>query len=382
MSAPQPSAQPLSSAERERYSRHLLLPELGAAGQERLRDASVLCVGSGGLGAPLLLYLAAAGVGQIGIVDADVVEESNLQRQVIHSTEWIGSSKARSACARIQSLNPQCQVDVHETMLSINNAESLISRYDVVCDGTDNFPSRYLINDACVLLGKPLIYGSVQRFDGQASVFNLTPESPNYRDLLPEPPPPGTVPSCAAAGVMGVMPGLIGMIQATEAIKVITGIGSPLDGRLLVVDALSMRFRELRLQQDPSRPPITELVDYGQVCAEPSVSIESISVLELKSMLDGDVEGLALLDVRTPSEAEVCRIPQARLVPLGSIESGESLDQVRALAKGRRLYVHCKVGGRSARAAALLAEHGIHAINIAGGIDAWAEQVDPSMVRY
>ena len=382
MSVPEPSAQPLSATERERYSRHLLLPEVGEDGQIKLRDAAVLCVGSGGLGAPLLLYLAAAGVGRIGIVDADVVEESNLQRQVIHSTEWLGRSKARSACERIQALNPGCQVDVHETMLTIDNAEELIAGYDVVCDGTDNFPSRYLINDACVLGGKPLIYGSVQRFDGQASVFNLTKASPNYRDLLPEPPPAGAVPSCSAAGVMGVMPGLIGMIQATEAIKVITGIGSPLDGRLLVVDALSMRFRELHLQRDASRAPITELIDYGQVCADRPVSVASISVVELKSMLDGDAGDLVLVDVRNPPEAEVCSIPGARLIPLASIESGEAIGQLRELASGSRLYVHCKVGGRSARAAALLAEQGIEAINVAGGIDAWADQVDPTMARY
>ena len=382
MSAPRPSVQPLSATERERYSRHLLLPEVGEDGQIKLRDAAVLCVGSGGLGAPLLLYLAAAGVGRIGIVDADVVEESNLQRQVIHSTEWLGRSKARSACARIQALNPGCQVDVHETMLTIDNAEELIAGYDVVCDGTDNFPSRYLINDACVLGGKPLIYGSVQRFDGQASVFNLTKASPNYRDLLPEPPPAGAVPSCSAAGVMGVMPGLIGMIQATEAIKVITGIGSPLDGRLLVVDALSMRFRELHLQRDASRAPITELIDYGQVCADRPVSVASISVVELKSMLDGDAGDLVLVDVRNPPEAEVCSIPGARLIPLASIESGEAIGQLRELASGSRLYVHCKAGGRSARAAALLAEQGIEAINVAGGIDAWADQVDPTMARY
>ena len=382
MSAPRPSVQPLSATERERYSRHLLLPEVGEDGQIKLRDAAVLCVGSGGLGAPLLLYLAAAGVGRIGIVDADVVEESNLQRQVIHSTEWLGRSKARSACARIQALNPRCQVDVHETMLTIDNAAALIAGYDVVCDGTDNFPSRYLINDACVLGGKPLIYGSVQRFDGQASVFNLTKASPNYRDLLPEPPPAGAVPSCSAAGVMGVMPGLIGMIQATEAIKVITGIGSPLDGRLLVVDALSMRFRELHLQRDASRAPITELIDYGQVCADRPVSVASISVVELKSMLDGDAGDLVLVDVRNPPEAEVCSIPGARLIPLASIESGEAIGQLRELASGSRLYVHCKAGGRSARAAALLAEQGIEAINVAGGIDAWADQVDPTMARY
>ena len=379
--------QSLSADERGRYARHLILPEVGVEGQKRLKAASVLCIGSGGLGSPLLLYLAAAGVGRIGIVDGDRVELSNLQRQVIHSCEWLGRSKARSAASRIQDLNPHCEVDVHERMLTRNNALNLIGAYDLVCDGTDNFPSRYLINDACVLLGKPLIYGSVQRFDGQVTVFNRTPTSPNYRDLLPEPPPAGAVPSCSEAGVMGVMPGLIGLMQATETIKLITGIGTPLDGRLLVVDALTMRFRELTLRVDPERQPIRSLVDYGQFCQPESITVESplipsISVIELKTLLDEGAEDLVLLDVRSPSEADVAAIGGSTLVPLAAIESGEALEQVRQLTQGRRLFVHCKLGGRSLRALQALAGHGIQGTNVEGGIDAWAEQVEPDLPRY
>ena len=372
----------LSADEQRRYARHLLLPEIGLAGQQRLKTASVLCVGGGGLGSPLLLYLAAAGVGRIGIVDGDVVEISNLQRQVIHSSHWLGRSKVQSAAARIHELNPNCAVDVHEQMLSIDNVIDLVGAYDIVCDGTDNFPSRFLINDACVLLRKPLVYGSVQRFDGQVSVFNCSATSPNYRDLLPEPPPPGAVPSCAEAGVMGVMPGLIGVIQATEVIKLITGVGACLDGRLLVVDGLTMRFRELTLKVDPTRPPINNLIDYSQFCRAECPVVESITVSELKHLLDTGRDDLVLLDVRQPSEAELAVIDGSCLIPLATIESGESLDQVRALAQGKRLFVHCKLGGRSARAVQMLASHGIDAINVEGGIDAWAQQVDSSMARY
>ncbi|MCP4972962.1 MAG: molybdopterin-synthase adenylyltransferase MoeB, partial [Prochlorococcus sp.] len=252
----------LSPEELARFSRHLSLPEVGMAGQKRLKAAAVLCVGSGGLGSPLLLYLAAAGVGRIGIVDFDLVDVSNLQRQVIHGTSWVGQPKTSSARSRILEINPHCQVDVFETALTSDNALEIIRPYDLVCDGTDNFPSRYLVNDACVILGKPNVYGSIHRFEGQASVFNLNSDSPNYRDLVPEPPPPGLVPSCAEGGVMGVLPGLIGLIQATEAIKIITDIGSPLDGRLLLVDALSMSFKELRLQQSQERVEIDRLIDY------------------------------------------------------------------------------------------------------------------------
>jgi adenylyltransferase/sulfurtransferase len=272
-------------------------------------------------------------------------------------------------------------------MLDITNVMDLIADYDVVCDGTDNFASRYLINDACVLSGKPLIYGSVQRFEGQVTVFNCNPESPNFRDLLPVPPSPGAIPSCSEAGVMGVMPGLIGLLQATETIKLITGIGRCLDGRLLVVDALSMRFRELTLRRDLDRAPIKDLIDYSQFCGaattdmDPSV-METISVTELKALLDGDAGDLALVDVRNPAEAEIVVIPSAVLIPLSTIESGEAIDQVRSLAEGRRLFVHCKLGMRSAKAVQMLAEHGIFAINVTGGIDAWAQEVDPMLPRY
>ena len=376
------SIEELSGEERSRYARHLMLPEVGQAGQERLKAASVLCVGAGGLGSPLLLYLAAAGVGRIGIVDGDVVELSNLQRQVIHGMDWLGQSKGRSAAHRLQKMNPLCQVELHEQMLDRENALELIASYDLVCDGSDNFPTRYLVNDACVLQGKPLIYGSVQRFDGQASVFNRTPESPNYRDLLPEPPPVEQVPSCAEAGVMGVMPGLIGLIQATEAIKLITGIGRSLDGRLLVVDALTMRFRELTLRRDPDRPAIDGLIDYQQFCRPTASPMDSISVIELKSLLDGSADDLVLLDVRNPAEAEVAVIPGAVLIPLATIKSGEAIERIRGLAESGRLYVHCKLGGRSAQAVELLAQQGITATNVDGGIDAWSVQVDQAVPRY
>ena len=379
--------QNLSPDERGRYARHLILPEVGLAGQERLKAASVICIGAGGLGSPLLLYLAAAGVGRIGIVDGDAVELSNLQRQVIHGSDALGRSKAKSAAARLQELNPHCRIDVHDVMLDITNVMDLIADYDVVCDGTDNFVSRYLINDACVLSGKPLIYGSVQRFEGQVSVFNCNPDSPNFRDLLPVPPLPGAIPSCSEAGVMGVMPGLIGLLQATETIKLITGIGRSLDGRLLVVDALSMRFRELTLRRDPDRAPIRELIDCAQFSGsattemDPS-ALETITVMELKALLERDAGNVALVDVRNPAEAEIVVIPSAVLIPLATIESGEAIEQVRSLAEGRRLFVHCKLGMRSAKAAHLLAEHGISATNVTGGIDAWAQDVDPTLPRY
>ena len=379
--------QNLSPDERGRYARHLILPEVGLAGQERLKAASVICIGAGGLGSPLLLYLAAAGVGRIGIVDGDAVELSNLQRQVIHGSDALGRSKAKSAAARLHELNPHCRIDVHDVMLDITNVMDLIADYDVVCDGTDNFVSRYLINDACVLSGKPLIYGSVQRFEGQVSVFNCNPDSPNFRDLLPVPPLPGAIPSCSEAGVMGVMPGLIGLLQATETIKLITGIGRSLDGRLLVVDALSMRFRELTLRRDPDRAPIKELIDCAQFSGsattemDPS-ALETITVMELKALLERDAGNVALVDVRNPAEAEIVVIPSAVLIPLATIESGEAIEQVRSLAEGRRLFVHCKLGMRSAKAAHLLAEYGISATNVTGGIDAWAQEVDPMLPRY
>ena len=271
----------LSPDEVARFARHLILPEVGMEGQKRLKASSVLCVGTGGLGSPLLLYLAAAGVGRIGIVDFDVVDHSNLQRQVIHGTSWVGKPKIESAKARILEINPHCQVDLYETALSSENALEIVRPYDIVCDGTDNFPTRYLVNDACVLLGKPNVYGSIFRFEGQATVFNLDAESPNYRDLFPEPPPPGMVPSCAEGGVVGVLPGIIGVIQATEAIKVIAGIGEPLIGRFLIYDALRMKFRELKLRKDPdcpvcgTHPTVTTLIDYEEFCGLRTVQPEA-----------------------------------------------------------------------------------------------------------
>ena len=378
----------LSGEEKSRYARHITLPEVGMEGQQRLKAASVLCIGAGGLGSPLLLYLAAAGVGRIGVVDDDRVEPSNLQRQVIHGTGTVGQPKTASAHARIEDLNPFCQVEEHGFRLSASNAVALLARYDVIVDGTDNFASRYLINDACVLTKRPFVYGSVQRFEGQVSVFNLGTDSPDYRDLVPEPPPQGLVPSCADGGVMGVMPGLIGLIQAAEVIKLITGIGTPLDGRLLLVDGLSMRFRELRLQRRPSRAPIEKLIDYQAFCTagcsisgEKSTEMKSISVSELKTMLDQG-EDLALIDVRNPAEAEVAVIPGSELISLATLERGEAIERIHAIAASRTVYVYCKIGVRSAKAVELLASHGIDAVNVKGGIDAWSEQIDPSVPRY
>lgn len=380
----------LSPDEVARFSRHLILPEVGLEGQKRLKAASVLCVGTGGLGSPLLLYLAAAGVGRIGIVDFDVVDTSNLQRQVIHGTSWVGKPKIESAKHRIHEINPHCQVDLYETALTSENALEIIRPYDIVCDGTDNFPTRYLVNDACVLLGKPNVYGSIFRFEGQATVFNLDAESPNYRDLFPEPPPPGLVPSCAEGGVVGVLPGIIGLIQATETIKILTGIGTTLSGRLLLFDALQMKFRELKLRPSPERPVIEKLIDYQEFCGmggtapgqEEAGALEAISVIELKRLLDGDRSDLLLLDVRNPPEVAIAAIEGAVLIPLDQIEGGQAIAQVRELAKGKRLYVHCKMGGRSAKALIALGRHGITGVNVSGGIDAWSQEVDPTISRY
>ena len=390
MLPPDISGVELSPDEIARFSRHLILPEVGMEGQKRLKAASVLCVGTGGLGSPLLLYLAAAGVGRLGIVDFDVVDHSNLQRQVIHGTSWVGKPKIESAKARIHEINPHCQVDLYETALSSDNALDIIRQYDIVCDGTDNFPTRYLVNDACVMLGKPNVYGSIFRFEGQASVFNLTAESPNYRDLFPEPPPPGMVPSCAEGGVVGVLPGIIGVIQATETVKIITGIGTTLSGRLLLFDALKMSFRELKLRPSPERPVIDKLIDYQEFCGvggtapgqEEAGAVESISVSELTALLDSGADDVLLLDVRNPQEAEIATIPGAVLVPLDQIESGSATEQVRQLAAGKRLYAHCKLGGRSAKALIALKREGIEGINVAGGIDAWSQEVDASVQRY
>jgi rhodanese-related sulfurtransferase len=302
----------------------------------------------------------------------------------------VGKPKIESAKHRIHEINPHCQVDLYETALTSDNALEIIRPYDLVCDGTDNFPTRYLVNDACVLLGKPNVYGSIFRFEGQATVFNLDAESPNYRDLFPEPPPPGMVPSCAEGGVVGVLPGIIGVIQATEAVKIITGIGTSLSGRLLLFDALQMKFRELKLRPNPERPVIDKLIDYQEFCGvggtapgqEEGGTSPVISVTELKGLLDGDTSDLLLLDVRNSPEAEIASIPGAVLVPLDQIEGGQAIERVRELAAGKRLYVHCKLGGRSAKALIALGRAGIEGTNVTGGIDAWSQEVDSSVPRY
>jgi len=381
----------LTREEYERFSRHLILPEVGLDGQKRLKAASVLCIGTGGLGSPLLLYLAAAGVGRIGIVDFDIVDRSNLQRQIIHGTSWVGKPKIHSAKNRIQEINPLCQVDLYETRISSENALEILKDYDVVVDGTDNFPTRYLVNDACVLLNKPNVYGSIFRFEGQATVFNYQ-DGPNYRDLYPEPPPPGLVPSCAEGGVLGVLPGIIGTIQATETIKIIIGQGTTLNGRLLLFDALNMHFRELKLRPNPVRPVIETLIDYEQFCGIPQAkaaedaqqsAISEMSVQELKQLLDSGADDFVLVDVRNPNEYDIAQIPGAVLVPLPDIESGEGIDKVKQLVNGHRLIAHCKMGGRSARALSILKDAaGIEGTNVKGGIQAWSREIDASVPEY
>jgi adenylyltransferase/sulfurtransferase len=380
----------LTQEEYARYSRHIILPEVGLEGQKRLKAASVLCIGTGGLGAPLLLYLAAAGVGRLGIVDFDVVDSSNLHRQVIHGTSWVGKPKIESAKNRVLEINPNCQVDLYETRLSSENALDLIEPYDVVVDGTDNFPTRYLVNDACVLLNKPNVYGSIFRFEGQATVFNYE-GGPNYRDLYPEPPPPGMVPSCAEGGVLGVLCGIIGTIQATEAIKIILGRGTTLSGRLLLYNALEMKFRELKLRPNPVRPVIEKLIDYEEFCGIPlalaqeakrQMEMQEMTVQELKQLLDSGANDFVLLDVREPHEYEIARIPGSVLVPLPDIEGGQGIDQVKELLNGHKLIAHCKMGGRSAKALGILKQAGIEGTNVKGGITAWSREIDPSVPQY
>ena len=380
----------LTKEEYERYSRHLILPEVGLEGQKRLKASSVLCIGSGGLGSPLLLYLAAAGIGRLGLVDFDVVDSSNLQRQVIHGTSWVGKPKIESAKNRILEINPNCQVDLYETLLSSENALEILEPYDVVVDGTDNFPTRYLVNDACVLLNKPNVYGSIFRFEGQATVFNYQ-GGPNYRDLYPEPPPPGMVPSCAEGGVLGILPGIIGVIQATETVKIILGKGTTLSGRLLLYDALNMKFRELKLRPNPERPVIEKLIDYQQFCGVTQAKqeeekrhkeMQEITVQELKQLLDSGAKDFVLLDVRNPNEYEIAKLPGSVLVPLSEIENGTGVEKVRELVNGHRLVAHCKLGGRSSKALGILKEAGIEGINVKGGIDAWSKEIDPSVPQY
>ncbi|NER32970.1 MAG: molybdopterin-synthase adenylyltransferase MoeB [Oscillatoria sp. SIO1A7] len=380
----------LSQDDYARYSRHLILPEIGVEGQKRLKTASVLCIGTGGLGSPLLLYLAAAGVGRLGIVDFDVVDSSNLQRQVIHSTSTVGKPKIESAKTRILEINPYCQVDLYNTRISSENALEIIEPYDIVVDGTDNFPTRYLTNDACVLLDKPNVYGSIFRFEGQATVFNYQ-GGPNYRDLYPEPPPPGMVPSCAEGGVLGILPGIIGLIQATETVKIILGSGKTLSGRLLLYNAMDMSFRELKLRPNPMRPVIEKLIDYEQFCGIPQakaqeeeqkMSVPEMTVKDLKELLDSGTDDFVLLDVRNPHEYDIAQIPGSVLVPLPEIENGQGVEKVKELVNGHRLIAHCRSGARSAKALAILKEAGIEGTNVKGGILAWSEEIDPSVPQY
>ena len=380
----------LSNEEVARYSRHLIMPEVGMDGQLKLKAASVLCIGAGGLGSPVAMYLAAAGVGRLGIVDFDVVDYSNLQRQVIHGTPDVGRSKLDSARDALNAINPEVHIETHEVALSSANALDVLRGYDVIVDGTDNFPTRYLVNDACVLLGIPNAYGSIFRFEGQASVFGAQ-DGPCYRCLYPEPPPPGLVPSCAEGGVLGILPGVVGTIQATETVKLIMGVGEPLVGRFLVYDALRMRFRELKLRKDPDcpvcgdNPTVTELIDYEQFCgitpAAPAPELaaagDDATVEQLKSRLDGG-DGVFILDVREPQEYQICSIPGSTLIPLGDLPS-----RLGELEGRGEMIVHCKSGVRSAKAVKLLREAGFaQARNLQGGILRWIDAVDPSLPKY
>jgi sulfur-carrier protein adenylyltransferase/sulfurtransferase len=391
-----PEEAALSKDEILRYSRHLIIPEVGIEGQQKLKAARVLLVGAGGLGAPLGLYLTAAGVGHIGLVDFDVVDFTNLQRQVIHATADVGRKKLDSAAEKMQAINPHVHITKHEVALSSENALDILKDYDLVVDGTDNFPTRYLVNDACVLLNKPNVYGSIFRFEGQATVFAYE-GGPCYRCLYPEPPPPGLVPSCAEGGVLGILPGTIGLIQATEAVKLILGIGEPLVGRLLLYDALAMRFRELKLRKNPECPicgehrTITQLIDYHQFCGVPQPSAQGgpapaeetkvnegeIDVTELKQKMDrGD--NFVLIDVREPHEYKICSIPGARLIPLGEFPR-----HVGEFDPNADIVIHCRSGMRSAKACAVLRQAGFqHVRNVVGGILAWSDKVDPSVPKY
>ena len=385
----------LSPDELARYARHITLPEVGLDGQRRLKVAKVLCVGTGGLGSPLAFYLAAAGIGTLGLVDFDVVDASNLQRQILHSTHDVGRSKLDSAAEKLTALNPHLNVVKHQTMLTSANALEILRGYDIVADGTDNSPTRYLVNDACVLLGKPNAYGSIFRFEGQASVF-ATKDGPCYRCLYPEPPPPGMVPSCAEGGVLGILPGLVGVIQATEVIKLILGQGDSLAGRLLLVDALAMKFRELKLKKNPdcpvcgAHPTVTALIDYNQFCGLPSQGenqastkgnevsngIPQVSVQELKARRDAG-EDVFVLDVREPWEYQLAQIG-GTLIPLNEVPN-----RLGEIPRDREVVVQCKSGGRSQRAAEFLAQSGYTKVsNLAGGILAWADQIDPTVKKY
>jgi adenylyltransferase/sulfurtransferase len=382
-----PAAATLNNEEILRYSRHLIMPEVAMGGQQKLKAAKVLCIGAGGLGSPLGLYLGAAGVGTLGIVDFDVVDYTNLQRQIIHSTADVGRPKLDSAAEKIKAMNPFVNIRKFEARLSSDNALELFKEFDIIVDGTDNFPTRYLVNDACVLTGKPNVYGSIFRFEGQVSVF-ATREGPCYRCLYPEPPPPGLVPSCAEGGVLGILPGLVGVMQATEAIKLILGAGDPLIGRLLLVDALGMKFRELKLHKNPDcpacgkNPTVTQLIDYQEFCGirgeegTPEATMSEMQVEELKDRLErGD--DLFILDVREPHEYDICNLG-GYLIPVGEIPS-----RVHELDTSREIVAHCRSGMRSAKAVNFLRQAGFKKVhNLAGGILAWADRVDPTMPKY
>jgi molybdopterin/thiamine biosynthesis adenylyltransferase/rhodanese-related sulfurtransferase len=387
ITTPSAIAEPLTNDEILRYSRHLVLPEVGMEGQRKLKAARVLCVGAGGLGSPVALYLAAAGVGTMGLVDFDVVDFTNLQRQVIHTTADVGRKKLDSASEKIAAINPNVQLKRFETRLTSENALQILAGFDMVVDGTDNFPTRYLVNDACVLTGIPNVYGSIFRFEGQASVF-ATADGPCYRCIYPEPPPPGLVPSCAEGGVLGILPGLLGVIQATEAVKLIIGVGDPLIGRLLLVDALGMQFRQMRLRKNPDCPvcgqhrTVTKLIDYNQFCGIRGEEIVPVSGVpdmepeELKRRLDAG-DDLFILDVRGPSEYQICNLG-GHLIPLNDLPK-----RLHELDPSREIVVHCKLGPRSAKAVEFLRQSGFRKVyNLKGGIRAWADRVDRKLPKY
>ena len=380
-----------SNDEIARYSRHLIMPEVTLEGQKRIKAASVLCIGAGGLGSPIVLYLAAAGVGRLGLVDFDVVDFSNLQRQVLHGTKDVGRKKLNSAQDRIKAVNPNVQVDLHDCFFRSDNAMELVKGYDIIIDGTDNFPARYLSNDVCVLAKKPNVYGSIFRFEGQSTVFAPHLDGPCYRCMFPEPPPPGMVPSCAEGGVLGVLPGIIGMMQAIEAIKLIVGIGEPLIGRLVSFDALKMRFKEFKIRRDPKcpvcgdYPMIHELIDYDQFCGIPQadadtekeLAVEAITPAELKAKIDRK-DTFVLLDVREPFEYDICKINGSRLIPLGELPA-----RLSELDSADEIVLQCKSGVRSAKALKILQEAGFRKlVNLRGGILEWADTIDPSLPKY
>jgi len=378
-------ADELTVDEVRRYSRHLIIPDVGMDGQKRLKNAKVLVVGAGGLGSPALLYLAAAGVGTLGIIDFDVVDESNLQRQVIHGQSDVGRPKAESARDSIKEVNPNVEVILHQDRLESDNALEIFAPYDLILDGTDNFATRYLVNDAAVLLNKPYVWGSIYRFDGQVSVF-WNEYGPQYRDLYPEPPPPGMVPSCAEGGVLGVLCASIGSVMVNEAIKLITGIGDPLVGRLLIFDALEMTWREVKVRKDPDTEPVTELIDYEAFCgavseeATEAAAGSTITAPELKELLDGKPEDIFLVDVREKNEYEIVSIPGATLIPKGEFLNGKAFEK---LPQDKRIVLHCKSGVRSAEALAAVHAAGFSdAVHVGGGVLAWVNQVDPSLPAY